>query len=101
MEPSRIVDRSSAGAAGGYRALSDPTRLAILQALSGRTRCVCELGPQLGMAQNLLSYHLKILREAGLVVGRRSGRRIEYRIRADVLRGLRDGLDRLAGGEAA
>jgi ArsR family transcriptional regulator len=99
VEPSRIVDRSST--AGGYRALADPARLAILEALSGRTRCVCELGPQLGMAQNLLSYHLRILREAGLVVGRRSGRRIEYEVRAEVLRGLRDGLDRLARGDAA
>jgi DNA-binding transcriptional ArsR family regulator len=53
------------------------------------------------MAQNLLSYHLRILREAGLVVGRRSGRRIEYEVRAEVLRGLRDGLDRLARGDAA
>ena len=85
----------------GYRALADPARLAILQALSSGTRCVCELGPRLGLAQNLLSYHLRILREAGLVRGRRSGRRIEYEVRADGLRELRDGLDRLTRGAAA
>jgi len=106
MNPSRIVDQSGADpatdgrTAAGYRALADPARLAILQALSGGTRCVCELGPQLGLAQNLLSYHLRILREAGLVAGRRSGRRIEYEVRVDGLRELRDGLDRLARGAA-
>ena len=71
MDPSTIVDQSDELAAG-YRALADPARLAILEALSGDTRCVCELGPRLGMAQNLVSYHLRILREAGLVIGRTS-----------------------------
>jgi len=85
----------------GYRALSDPARLAILRALSSGSRCVCELGPRLGLAQNLLSYHLRILREADLVRGRRTGRRIEYEVRADELRELRDELDRLARGAAA
>jgi ArsR family transcriptional regulator len=96
MDPSTILDRSDEPAAG-YRALADPARLAILEALSGETRCVCELGPRLGMAQNLLSYHLRILREAGLVIGRRAGRRIEYEILPGELRDLRDRLDRLAG----
>jgi ArsR family transcriptional regulator len=98
MDPSTILDRSDEPAAG-YRALADPARLAILEALSGETRCVCELGPRLGMAQNLLSYHLRILREAGLVIGRRAGRRIEYEILPGGLRDLRDRLDRLAGSE--
>ena len=101
MGPSRIIDRSDEHPAAGYRALADPARLAILQALSSGTRCVCELGPRLGLAQNLLSYHLRILREAGLVRGRRTGRRIEYEVRADRLRELRDGLDRLTHGAAA
>jgi DNA-binding transcriptional ArsR family regulator len=93
VDPSRIVDRSEP--AGAFGALGDPARLAILGALASGTRCVCELGPELGLAQNLLSYHLKILRRAGLVSGRRSGRRIEYGIRADRVRELRDALDRL------
>ena len=99
MDPSTIVDRSDELAAG-YRALADPARLAILEALSGDTRCVCELGPRLGMAQNLVSYHLRILREAGLVIGRRAGRRIEYEVRPGGLRELRDRLDLLAPSEA-
>jgi len=87
MNPSRIaVD--SRGAAEGFSALGDPARLAILAALSGGTKCVCELVPQLGIAQNLLSYHLRILREAGLVSGARRGRRIEYTVRPDRLREL-------------
>ena len=95
MNPSRILDRSS-GTAQGFDALSDPARLAILEALGRGTRCVCELGPELGLAQNLLSYHLRILREAGLVAGSRLGRRIEYRIEQEALAGLRAELDRLA-----
>jgi ArsR family transcriptional regulator len=40
------------------------------------------------MAQNLLSYHLRVLREAGLVRGTRRGRRIEYRVRPAALQAL-------------
>lgn len=48
------------------------------------------------MAPNLLSYHLRILREAGLVEGTRRGRRIEYRVRRSVIRDLVVELLRLA-----
>lgn len=96
MNPSRILDQST-GTARGFDALSDPARLAILEALGRGTRCVCELGPELGLAQNLLSYHLRVLREAGLVTGSRRGRRIEYRIEGGAFAALRDELDRLAG----
>jgi ArsR family transcriptional regulator len=50
------------------------------------------------MAPNLLSYHLRILREAGLVVGSRRGRRIEYRVKPVALRELAVELVRLAVG---
>ncbi len=52
------------------------------------------------MAPNLLSYHLRILREAGLVTGTRSGRRIEYRIANGGLEALRDELDLLTTAHA-
>jgi len=95
MNPSRNAAESSPGVADGFSALGDPARLAILAALSGGTRCVCEMIPQLGMAQNLLSYHLRILREAGLVSGARRGRRIEYTIEGDGLRALQRELEGL------
>jgi hypothetical protein len=52
----------------------------------------------LAMAPNLLSYHLRILREAGLVEGTRKGRRIEYRVRPEALEELTVELVRLAVG---
>jgi ArsR family transcriptional regulator len=95
MDPSTIVVGSTPAAADGFSALGDPARLAILEALRGGTRCVCELVPRLGLAQNLLSYHLRILREARLVRGSRRGRRIEYTIEPGAIELLRRSLEHL------
>ncbi len=57
-----------------FHALSDGTRLAILEMLRGGERCVCDLQAALDAAQSRLSFHLKVLREAGLVTDRREGR---------------------------
>jgi ArsR family transcriptional regulator len=59
-------------------AVADPVRLALLDSLTGGTTCVCELQTRVPVAANLLSYHLKVLREAGLVSGARRGRWIDY-----------------------
>lgn len=56
------------------KALADPYRLRILDILSPEIRCNCHLQDQMEIAPNLLSYHLKILREAGLIVGTKRGR---------------------------
>ena len=61
-----------------FHALSDPRRLAILAVLRHGERCVCDLQQDLGLAQSLLSFHLRTLREAGLVIVRRSGRWAHY-----------------------
>jgi ArsR family transcriptional regulator len=104
MEATGLVERSRTlptGSADAFGALGDPARLAMLRELQGGTTCVCELAPKLGMAPNLLSYHLRILREAGLVEGTRRGRRIDYRVRSVALQELAVELVRLAvGGEA-
>lgn len=63
-----------AGAAALFHALSDETRLAILEMLRDGERCVCELQADLDAAQSRLSFHLKVLKEAGLVSDRREGR---------------------------
>ena len=57
-----------------FHALSDTTRLAILEFLSHRERCVNELTLLLGAPQSDVSFHLKVLRESGLVRERREGR---------------------------
>lgn len=61
-------------------ALSDETRLGILAQLRDGERCVCDLTAELDAAQSRLSFHLRVLREAGLVVDRREGRWAFYRI---------------------
>ncbi len=63
-----------------FHALSDERRLRILTALQGGELCVCDLQDELGMAQSLLSFHLKALRDAGLVTVRRDGRWAHYSI---------------------
>jgi ArsR family transcriptional regulator len=64
-------------------ALADPSRLEILDILGRQVRCNCHLQDLLDLAPNLLSYHLKVLREAGLIVGSRRGRWIDYSIAPD------------------
>jgi ArsR family transcriptional regulator len=96
MNRSTILERSETLSARRFNALADPARLAILDRLGGDIRCVCELRDELGLAPNLLSYHLRILREAGFVEGARKGRRIEYRVIAEAFEDLRHDVERLA-----
>lgn len=63
-----------------FKALGDPTRLHILHVLADGGRCVCEIQGHVDVAANLLSHHLKVLREAGLVVAERRGRWIHYQL---------------------
>lgn len=67
--------------AGQFKALSDPTRLSIVNSLANREEgCVCEF-QHLGLSQPTISHHLKILREAGVVeVARKRGTWTFYRL---------------------
>ena len=69
-----------ARAAQLFHALSDETRLAVIDMLRDGEQCVCDLQDALGAAQSRLSFHLRVLREAGLVSDRREGRWAYYRI---------------------
>ncbi len=74
----------------GFRALGDPIRLAILVILETGTRCVCDIQSSLSdVAPNLLSHHLRVLREAGLVQVERRGRWMDYRLDLTGLERLR------------
>ena len=68
-----------------FHALSDETRLRVLELLREGERCVCDLSQALGAQQSRLSFHLRTLKEAGLVTDRRQGRWIYYAVRADAL----------------
>ena len=57
--------------AARLRALSEPNRLQIVTLLRASERCVCEIESALGLSQSLVSNHLRVLRQAGLVVARR------------------------------
>ena len=74
-----------ARAAGLFHALSDETRLAILEMLRGGERCVCDLQDALDAAQSRLSFHLKVLKQAGLVTDRREGRWSYYTLVPEAL----------------
>ena len=73
-----------------FHALSDETRLAILDMLRGGELCVCDLQSALVAAQSRLSFHLRVLKEAGLVTDRREGRWSYYSIVPDALADVHD-----------
>jgi ArsR family transcriptional regulator, arsenate/arsenite/antimonite-responsive transcriptional repressor len=68
-----------------FHALSDGTRLSILQRLRLGERCVCDLTDALDAAQSRLSFHLKVLKEAGLISDRREGRWMYYTLNPETL----------------
>src|SRR6059058_3484261 len=85
---------NTARAARWFHALSDETRLEIVELLSHGERCVCDLQDALDAAQSRLSFHLKVLRDAGLVIDRKDGRWVHYSINRESL----DEIAAFAGG---
>ncbi len=61
-----------------FRMFADPTRLRILSALQVSELCVCDLATLLGMTVSAISHQLRLLKAAGLVIGRRDGKAIVY-----------------------
>jgi ArsR family transcriptional regulator len=78
-----LSEAAAAELARGFAALADPARLRILSLLSSAETgevCACDLVEPVGRAQPTVSHHLKVLSEAGLVVGDKRGRWIWYRV---------------------
>ena len=71
-----------------FHALSDETRLALLERLKGGEQCVCELTEAMKATQSRLSFHLKVLKEAGFIRDRREGRWMYYSIDPDAVEEL-------------
>ena len=90
--PSAAPDLADAQALALLRALADPIRLRVIEVLAGGERCVCELTADLDLAQSRLSFHLRVLRQAGLISGRQQGRWMYYRLVPEALPGLRSWL---------
>jgi ArsR family transcriptional regulator len=72
-------------AAALFRALADPTRLGVIEKLRGGEQCVCDLTDALDTGQSRLSFHLKCLKDAGLLRDRRQGRWIYYALDPDAI----------------
>jgi ArsR family transcriptional regulator, arsenate/arsenite/antimonite-responsive transcriptional repressor len=79
-----------------FHALSDETRLALVRRLRSGEHCVCDLMDHLEAAQSRLSFHLKVLRDAGIVDCRREGRWAYYWLRPDAFDELGETLKVLA-----
>lgn len=68
-----------------FKALGDPVRWAIVRELRAGTRCACELSDIAEVSPTLLSHHLKVLRDAGLIAGTKHGRWVDYTLDTDAL----------------
>jgi ArsR family transcriptional regulator len=76
--------------AARFKALADPTRVAIVNRLAGSGEvCVCELVDEFELSQPTISHHLRLLREAGLVDAERRGTWAYYRLVPEAIDGLR------------
>ena len=63
-----------------FHALADPVRLEILEFLRDGEKCVCEIVPHLNLIQPVVSRHLKILKDSGLVADRKDGNKRLYSV---------------------
>ena len=97
QEPLQAADRFTKEATETrlrvLKAIADPTRLAIVDRLAAcGDRCHGDLETDLGIPANKMSFHLKVLREAGLVETERRGKRVAYTLAARALQDLHNAL---------
>ena len=84
-----------------FQALGDETRLRIVRRLCRGEHCVCDLQEMVGAYQSRLSFHLRKLKDAGLVDDRREGRWVYYELKPEVLAELQEFLGEVADEVAA
>lgn len=80
-------------AAAALHALADPNRRRILSVVRDQPHAVGEIATQVGMSQQAVSHHLRVLRDSGLVSQERDRTRHLYAVRTDGLAAVRDYLD--------
>jgi ArsR family transcriptional regulator, arsenate/arsenite/antimonite-responsive transcriptional repressor len=83
-----LRENSVARVARWFHALSDETRLQIIDRLSEGEHCVCDLTDLLETGQSRLSFHLKTLKDAGILKDRREGRWVYYSLNPEVVEKL-------------
>jgi len=90
----RISPARRASLARVFQALADVKRLQLVELLRGTECCVGEIASALKEGQSLVSFHLKVLKDAGLITSRRTGRRVYYSVAPSGFEQLRGLLDR-------
>jgi ArsR family transcriptional regulator, arsenate/arsenite/antimonite-responsive transcriptional repressor len=83
--PTTRAQATAADRLAALRALADPVRLALVDELARADACACELRERLDLSAPLISHHLRVLREAGLVHTRKAGRRLEVELDRETL----------------
>ena len=86
------VDLVTAENVALLQAVADPVRWAVMATLAEAPKCVCDIQARIPIPGNLLSYHLKVLREAGLVASSRRGRWVDYALAEDAHERMRSAL---------
>ncbi|WP_320667019.1 metalloregulator ArsR/SmtB family transcription factor [Prochlorococcus sp. MIT 1307] len=77
-------------ASGLLKALADPLRMKVIESLSEGECCVCDLMKKTSLAQSRLSFHLKVLKDSGLITDRQSGRWVYYKLDLEAFQLLED-----------
>ena len=72
--------------------ISEPNRLEILKFLKNGEKCACEIHPKLNLTQNLSSHHLKVLKDFGLITGKREGNKIIYSRNENIIKNYQSAL---------
>ena len=76
---------NSAQFVGIMESLSDPIRINILELMMNGEICVCDIVKVTGLSQSKISYHIKILKDSGLISDRQEGRWVYYKLDLEVL----------------
>ena len=75
--------------------LSDPIRINILELMMGGEICVCDIVKVTGLSQSKISYHIKILKDSGLISDRQEGRWVYYKLDLEVLSDIKNWMGNL------
>lgn len=84
-----------------FKAFCDENRLQILELLRGGEKCACRLLEEMSISQPTLSHHMKILCDSGIVVGRKEGKWMHYRLSPEGTRIAQDYLTGLTASDPA
>ena len=86
---------NSAQFVGIMESLSDPIRINILELMMNGEICVCDIVKVTGLSQSKISYHIKILKESGLICDRQEGRWVYYKLDLEVLSDIQNWMGNL------